>query len=153
MISDAILLIQTANAAIGAVKELVGNGKDLSDCGKHLGTYFDSKAKIQLNASSSGSGSDLELFFAHQKLLEQEADLKELLIYSGRAGLWSEWLQFASAQKRKREDVKADIQAKKMARSKAIKNGLAIVCGVLAILSAVGAAGLMVYWLIVLKGK
>ena len=153
MISDAILLIQTANAAIGAVKELVGNGKDLSDCGKHLGTYFDSKAKIQLNASSSGSGSDLELFFAHQKLLEQEADLKELLIYSGRAGLWSEWLQFASAQKRKREDAKADIQRKKMARAKAIKNGLAIVCGVLAILSAVGAAGLMVYWLIVLKGK
>lgn len=79
--------------------------------------------------------------------------MKELLIYSGRAGLWSEWLQFASAQKRKREDAKADIQAKKMARAKAIKNGLAIVFGVLAILSAVGAAGLMVYWLIVLKGK
>ena len=153
MISDAILLIQTANAAIGAVKELIGNGKDLSDCGKHLSTYFDSKAKIQLNASSSGSGSDLELFFAHQKLLEQEADLKNLLIYSGRAGLWSEWLQFASAQKRKRDDDKQQIALKKASRRKKIVDWTIGIAVALAALSAIGLCLYVLYWVVTHKGR
>lgn len=76
-----------------------------------------------------------------------------MMIYSGRAGLWQDWLRFQADQKRSRDDAKADLQRKKMDRAKTIKNGLAIVFGVLAILSAVGAAGLMVYWLIGLKGK
>jgi len=153
MISDAILLIQTANAAIGAVKELIGNGKDLSDCGKHLGTYFDSKAKIQSNASSSGSGSDLQLFFAHQKLLEQEAALKELLIYSGRAGLWSEWLQFASAQKRKRDDAKQQIAIKKTNRRKKIVDWSIGIAVALAALSAIGLCLYVLYWVVSNKGR
>jgi hypothetical protein len=32
MIVEAITLISTANAAIGAVKEMIGNGRDLMDC-------------------------------------------------------------------------------------------------------------------------
>jgi len=153
MISDAILLIQTANAAIGAVKELIGNGKDLSDCGKHLGTYFDSKAKIQLNASSSGSGSDLELFFALEKLKQDEAELKELLIYSGRAGLWSEWLQFASAQKRKRDDEKQQIAIKKTNRRKKIVDWTIGIAVAVAALSAIGLCFYILYWLVTTKGK
>jgi hypothetical protein len=82
LIFEAIAIIQTANTAIGAVKEMINNGGDLMSCGKQLGTYFDAKAKIQLNANSSGSGSDLELFFALEKLKQQEAELKQLLIYS-----------------------------------------------------------------------
>lgn len=153
MISDAILVIQTANAAISAVKELIGNGKDLSDCGAQIGKYFDSKAQIQKRADRSGSTSEITMFFELEKLRKHEEELKQMMIYSGRAGLWQDWLRFQADQKRSRDDAKADIQRKKMDRAKTIKNGLAIVFGVLAILSAVGAAGLMVYWLIGLKGK
>jgi hypothetical protein len=63
MIVEAITLISTANAAIGAVKELIGNGRDLMDCGKELGQYFDAKSEIQKQANPSGSGSDLQKHF------------------------------------------------------------------------------------------
>jgi hypothetical protein len=45
MIVEAITLISTANAAIGAVKEMIGNGRDLMDCGKELGDYFSAKVR------------------------------------------------------------------------------------------------------------
>jgi hypothetical protein len=68
MILEAITLISTANAAIGAVKEFVANGRDLMDCGAELGQYFDAKSQLQKQANPSGSGSDLEAFFALEKL-------------------------------------------------------------------------------------
>ena len=63
MILETIAVIQTANAAIGAVKELVGNGKDLMECGKELGEYFGAKSEIQKKADRNGSGNALEMFF------------------------------------------------------------------------------------------
>ena len=68
MIVEAITLISTANAAIGAVKEMIGNGRDLMDCGKELGDYFSAKSEIQKQANPSGSGSDLEAFLALEML-------------------------------------------------------------------------------------
>ena len=79
MIVEAITLISTANAAIGAVKEMIGNGRDLMDCGKELGDYFSAKSEIQKQANPSGKGSDLEAFFALEKLKQQEQELKEMI--------------------------------------------------------------------------
>ena len=104
MIVEAITLISTANAAINAVKEMIGNGRDLMDCGKELGDYFSAKSEIQKQANPSGKGSDLEAFFALEKLKQQEQELKEMMIYSGRGGMWDDWLLFQAEQKRKRED-------------------------------------------------
>ena len=47
MLFEAIAVVQTANTAIGAVKELLKNGKDITDCAEQLGKYFDAKAQIQ----------------------------------------------------------------------------------------------------------
>ena len=63
MIFEAIAVVQTANTAIGAVKELLKNGKDITDCAAQLGQYFDAKAEIQRKSGSKQStGSDLENF-------------------------------------------------------------------------------------------
>ena len=153
MIADAVLLIQAANTAIGAVKELIGNGKDLTDCGKQLGKYFDSKAELQKKANPNGRGSGLEAFMALEKLKAQEYELKQTMIYTGRANLWQDWLLYQVEQKRKREDAKADIQRKKMARAQAIKTGFAYFGVLLLVLSAVGAGLAMVYYLTTLRGK
>mgnify|MGYP003651772343 CR=1 FL=1 len=153
MIADAVLLIQAANTAIGAVKELIGNGKDLTDCGKQLGKYFDSKAELQKKANPNGRGSGLEAFMALEKLKAQEYELKQLMIYSGRANMWQDWLRFQVEQKRAREDAKADIQRKKMARGKAIKTGFMYVGAFLAVLTAVLAGVAMVYWLVAIKDR
>lgn len=99
MILETIAVIQTANAAIGAVKELVGNGKDLMDCGKELGEYFGAKSEIQKKADRNGSGNALEMFFELEKLKQQEEQLKEMMIYQGRPGMWTDWLNFQAQQK------------------------------------------------------
>lgn len=152
MILEAVAVIQTANAAIGAVKELVGNGKDLMDCGKELGDYFNAKSEIQKKADRNGSGSDLEMFFELEKLKKQEQDLKEMMIYQGRGGMWDEWLQFQAAQKKKREQAKKD-EAKRIAKRKArIKNAVMIGAVILGSITVVGAAVLMLYWVVTQRG-
>ena len=114
MILETIAVVQTANVAIGAIKELIGNGKDLTDCGKELTTYFTAKSKIQLNASSSGSGDDLKLFLSLDKLKQQEYELKQLMIYTGRSGMWDDWIRFQNSQKKQRDNDKQQIALKKV---------------------------------------
>jgi plasmid maintenance system antidote protein VapI len=61
MIFEAIAVVQTANTAIGAVKELLKNGKDITDCAEQLGKYFDAKAEIQKKLDEA-SGEDKEYY-------------------------------------------------------------------------------------------
>jgi len=152
MILETIAVIQTANAAIGAVKELVGNGKDLMDCGKELGEYFGAKSEIQKKADRNGSGNALEMFFELEKLKQQEEQLKEMMIYQGRPGMWTDWLNFQAQQKRAREDAEKEAKRKAMAKRKAIKNGL-VVTGVLVLsFGLIGGAIAGLLWIISLKG-
>ena len=138
-----------ANAAFAVIKETVANGGDIMAAGKHLFSFFDSKAAIAKQANASGS--DSEAFFALEAIKRNEQELQELMIYYGRAGLWDDWLQFQAEAKRKRE---ADARAITMA---AIKRRQAIwgwINGVLiAICVATGlfAVGLLV-WFIVKRG-
>lgn len=147
MIVEAITLISTANAAIGAVKEMIGNGRDLMDCGKELGDYFSAKSEIQKQANPSGKGSDLEAFFALEKLKQQEQELKEMMIYSGRGGMWDDWLLFQAEQKRKRDDQAKQILIAKTKRKKKIHDWIVGVVVSAAVLSGVGAIGVMFWWL------
>ena len=147
MIVEAITLISTANAAISAVKEMIGNGRDLMDCGKELGDYFSAKSEIQKQANPSGKGSDLEAFFALEKLKQQEQELKEMMIYSGRGGMWDDWLLFQAEQKRKRDDQAKQILIAKTKRKKKIHDWIVGVLVSVAVLSGVGAIGVMFWWL------
>ena len=147
MIVEAITLISTANAAISAVKEMIGSGRDLMDCGKELGDYFSAKSEIQKQANPSGKGSDLEAFFALEKLKQQEQELKEMMIYSGRGGMWDDWLLFQAEQKRKRDDQAKQILIAKTKRKKKIHDWIVGVLVSVAVLSGVGAIGVMFWWL------
>jgi len=142
MIVEAICVIQTANAAIGAVKELIGNGQDLMSCGKQLGDYFNAKAEIQSKANRSGSGNELEMFFELEKLRQQEEELKTMMIYQGRGGLWDDWLNFQAKQKRLREEEKKKIALAKAKRKKMI---LYWTAGIVGTLTAVGIIGGLFY--------
>jgi hypothetical protein len=147
MIVEAITLISTANAAIGAVKEMIGNGRDLMDCGKELGDYFSAKSEIQKQANPSGSGSDLQAFLALEKLKQQEQELKEMMIYSGRGGMWDDWLQFQAEQKRKRDDAAKQERVAKTKRRQKINEWITGIVVSVAVLSGVGAIGVMFWWL------
>jgi hypothetical protein len=94
-----------ANAAFAVIKEAVANSGDIMAAGDSLFKYFDTKAEIQKKASAKGGSErgDLEEFMALEKLKKQEEELREMMIYQGRAGLWTDWLKFQLEAKKKRE--------------------------------------------------
>jgi len=150
MIVEAICVIQTANAAIGAVKELVGNGHDLMNCGKQLSNYFDAKAEIQSKAKRGGSGNELEMFFELENLRRQEEELKTMMIYQGRAGMWDAWLKFQANQKKLREEEKKRIAKEKARRRKII---LTWTIGSIATLATIGLLFGGIFFMLSLVGK
>ena len=107
--------LAVANAAFAVIKEAVANSGDIMNAGQALFQYFDTKAEIQKKANSKGGTDrgDLEEFMALEKLKKQEEELREMMIYQGRAGLWTDWLKFQLEAKKKREAAERERILKK----------------------------------------
>jgi hypothetical protein len=105
-----LLELAAANAAFAVIKEAVQNSGDLMAAGESLFKFFDSKAELQKKAQSSNGSDrgDLEAFMALEQLKKNEEELKEMMIYQGRAGLWTDWLKFQLDAKKKREAVERE---------------------------------------------
>jgi hypothetical protein len=110
-----------ANAAFSVIKETVQNGGDILAAGQKLFDYFDNKAVIQKKAREGGMKSDLEEFMALEQLKKQEAELKQMMIYQGRGGLWDDWMQFQVEARKKREKAEAEAKVKRQKRIDALK--------------------------------
>lgn len=138
--------IAAANAAFAVIKEAVSNGGDLLAAGAKLGEYFGMKSEIAKKANNSGSNS--EEFWALEKLRKQEEQLKEIMIYQGRAGLWDDWLKFQAQKKREREE-EARQKKLKIARRKEMLYDVtvAVLVSILGA-SGIGVIGLMVWYLL-----
>jgi hypothetical protein len=102
-----LLELAAANAAFSVIKEAVANSGDIMAAGESLFKYFDSKAEIQKKAAAKGGSDrgDLEEFMALEQLKKQEEELREMMIYQGRAGLWTDWLKFQLDAKKRREEA------------------------------------------------
>jgi hypothetical protein len=101
-----LLELAAANAAFNVIKQALANGKELSDLGSKVFDYFDNKAKIQQKVTEKGNRSDIEEFFALEKLNAQEVELRERMIYAGRPGMWADWQKFQAAAARRRREAK-----------------------------------------------
>jgi hypothetical protein len=135
------------NAAFSVIKETVQNGGDLMAAGQKLFDFFDNKNAIQKKANS---GNDMEAFAALEQIKTQEAELKRMMIYHGRAGLWDDWLKFQKEAKQRRE-AEERAEFRKRAARKA-KLWLTLMWG--AIVALMGALALMGAWVLdQLKGK
>jgi hypothetical protein len=95
------MLVELAacNAAFSVIKETVQNGGDIMAAGQKLFDFFDNKNAIQKKAAS---GNDMEAFAALEQIKNNEAELKRMMVYHGRAGLWDDWLEFQKQAKHKR---------------------------------------------------
>ena len=70
---------------------------------KKLSKHRITKKKAKKQKAKGVGGSDLEEFMALEKIAEQEKQLKEIMIYAGRPGLWADWQRFqAEARKSRR---------------------------------------------------
>ena len=102
--------LAAANAAYGIIKDFISNGKELSGCAKQISDFVFAKEQIEKKASkqkAKGGGGDLDEFMALEQIREKEEELKKMMIYLGRPGLWQDWQSFqAEARKSRRYQEK-----------------------------------------------
>lgn len=149
MIFEAIAAIKIANEAIGAIKEFAGHCQSVGEMGRDLTKLADAKDELEKSAAEG----DMDAFWTLEDIKRQEIEVKNMFIYQGRPGLWDDYCKFIANRKMLRENERKRVEAKKLARRKAIKNGFIITGVSLAVLTAVGAIGFMVYWLVNSRGR
>jgi hypothetical protein len=149
VIFEAIAAIKIANEAIGAIKEFAGHVESVGEMGKDLTKLADAKEELEKNAKDG----DMEAFWALEDIKRHEAEVKNMFIYAGRPGLWDDYCKFIANRKQMRANEKKRIEAKKLARRKAIKNGLIVTAGLLGGITLIGVAGLILYWMVSLRGR
>ena len=99
--------LAAANAAFAVIKQAVTNGKEIAAAGSAIAEFVGAKEKLQARAAKKGGGSDLEEFMALEKIREQEEQLKQIMIYAGRPGLWSDWQRFQAKARVARREAEA----------------------------------------------
>ncbi len=149
MIFEAIAAIKIANEAIGAIKEFAGHIQSVGEMGPQLTKLADAKEEIEKKAKDG----DMECFFELEKIRQREAEIKQMFIYQGRAGLWDDYCKFIENRKMLKRKALEREKAKKLARKKAIKDGLMYGLVGVSILGVVGGAVALLYFIISSKGK
>ena len=130
--------LAAANAAFAVIKTAVQNGREIASAGSAIADFVGAKEALQKKAQKKGGGSDLQEFLALEKIKQQEDELKTIMIYAGRPGLWHDWQKFqakariarreaevAAAEKR-RKIIDASIIAAFVAGCLAVVTGLVL---------------------------
>ena len=143
-----IVELMACNAALAVIKETIGNGQDIMAAGDALFKFFDNKDAIQKKANAKGGSDrgDLEEFMALEQLKKQEEELREMMIYQGRAGLWTDWLKFQLEAKKKREEAERQRILKKQRIIQRIKD-IGLIILVVVLLGGLGAIIGAAIWL------
>ena len=106
--------LAAANAAFAVIKTAVQNGKDIAAAGSAIASFVGAKEDLQKKTQKKGGGSDLEEFLALEQIREQEEQLRQIMIYTGRPGLWNDWQKFqAKARVARREAEEERIRKRK----------------------------------------
>lgn len=134
MIFETIAAIKIANDAISAVKEMVNNVQSIGQMGSQLTKLTDAEDTIKEKADKG----DLDAFLALEEIRQAKIDLKNQMVWGGRAGLWDDFQKFQKTRRDLREaqaqrEAKAKAQRRRQIRDWVIGTSLA-----LCILSAVG---------------
>ena len=108
--------IAAANAAFAAIKMAIQNGREIADVATQVGKYVNATEDLRKKGEKkkrSAGGADLEEFMHLEKLKQQEEELKQLMIYTGRPGLWHDWIRF-QAEARKNRLAAAEARRRKI---------------------------------------
>ena len=139
--------LAAANAAFAVIKQTVINGRELTAAIQSVGDFVAAKEELErrkVRKTKRGhQAADLEEFMALEKIREQEDQLKQLMIYTGRPGLWQDWQRFL-AEARKSRRVQEKLRRK---RREEIIDTISISLLVLALIGGTVAIASWVYYL------
>ena len=139
--------IAAANAAFAVIKKAIQNGREIADVAGKVGEYVNATEDLRKKGErkKSKGRTDLEEFLQLEKLKQQEEELKQFMIYTGRPGLWGDWQRFQA------EARKARLAAQEAER-KRIKKLVETTALSITILSIVVSIALLVWWVLYLRG-
>ena len=141
--------LAAANAAFAVIKQCISNGRELASAGKQITDFVCAKEELNRRANKKKkpgkNNSDLEEFLALEKIRQQEEQLRETMIWSGRAGLWDDWQKF-QAEARKSRRVQEELARKKREE---LYQYFAVAVGVIVF---AGGLALITFWAMWLRG-
>jgi hypothetical protein len=142
--------LAAANAAFAVIKKTVQNSGDIMRAGKAIGDLMSAKEELQRRGNQKRArgvgGNDLSEFLALEEIKQRESDIKQMMILSGRPGLWRDYQKFCEEAKDGR--AKARMRATRRRKDLQEKIGLGVVGLILA--SAIGA---LFYWALLMRDK
>ena len=135
--------LAAANAAFAVIKNAVSNGRELSQYAGKIGEIVGAKEALQKKVNkkkATHQSTDFEEFMALERVKEQEDELKQIMIYCGRPGLWNDWVRFqVEARKARREAEEAN--------KKKIQWWIEVTIISVAMIIGVAALALFIWWL------
>ena len=104
--------LAAANAAFAIIKQAVSNGRDLANAGSAIADFVGAKEELRRKGekkkrSPFSGGGDLEEFMALEKIKEQEEQLREVMVWAGRPGMWADWQKFQTEARKARQKAEA----------------------------------------------
>jgi len=123
------------NAAYATVKATITAGKELSSVMSSIGTMVDSKDTLQKQLQGKAHRTDLDQFLSLERIKEAEDELRQLMIYAGRPGLYQDWVKFQVEARRARKEAEKEAERK---RQEFINNVLPIIAVGLIFVIALG---------------
>lgn len=110
--------LAAANAAFGVIKQAISNGRDIASVGSQIAKFVDGKEDLQRKVikkknSPFYAGNDFEEFMALEAIKEKEEELKQIMLYVGRPGLWNDWLRFQAEARKARHEAEEAARRKR----------------------------------------
>lgn len=138
--------LAAANAAFAIIKQAVSNGRDLANAGSAIADFVGAKEELRKKGekkkrSPFAGGGDLEEFMALEKIKEQEEQLREMMVWAGRPGMWADWQKFQTEARKARQKAE---EARARRRKKIIEVTLLTLLGIVG-LGVLGFIGWFVY--------
>lgn len=117
--------------------------RELSQYAGKIGEIVGAKEALQKKVNkkkAAHQSTDFEEFMALERVKEQEDELKQIMIYCGRPGLWDDWVRFqVEARKARREAEEAN--------KKKIQWWIEVTFISVAMIVGIAALALFVWWL------
>jgi len=135
--------LAAANAAFGVIKQAIANGRDIASVGSHIAKFVDGKEDLQRKVSNKKNspfykGNDFEEFMALEVIKEKKEELRQIMLYVGRPGLWNDWQKFQAEARKARIEAQEEAQRKRQQLLETIVLSAAIIAGI-------GFLGIVIY--------
>jgi len=135
--------LAAANAAFQVIKQAVSNGRDIASVGSQIAKFVDGKETLQKKVSNKKNspfykGNDFEEFMALEVIKEKEEELRQIMLYVGRPGLWNDWQKFQAEARKARIEAQEEAQRKRQQLLETIVLSAVIIVGI-------GFLGIVIY--------